>query len=402
MIARVPKPDRVAADGTFHPRSLWQPTIWVGCDLSAWLRLLARNRFRIYWMYLPIAVYVTVVAVFHSLLRSVQRLIYGRAVERTQIDEAPIFVIGHWRTGTTLLHELLALDERHAFPTTYECMEPNHFLLTENLFTRWLPFFAPSKRPMDNMKAGFSRPQEDEFALCMLGQPSPYLTVAFPEHGSRYDDYLDLESLSPRDRASWKETFGRFLKELTFKHKKRLILKSPTHSYRIKLLLEMFPNARFVHIVRNPYVVFPSTVNLWKSLYREFALGKPTSPRLEQQVLENFVRLYDKVEEGKSLVDFDRFYELRYEDLVRDPVGQMGAVYDHLGLGGFEELLPKLQKYVRDNKGYETNRYRLSEEDAAKVAENWGDVIRAYGYERPVEPGRPSLVTDPIQQSASI
>jgi omega-hydroxy-beta-dihydromenaquinone-9 sulfotransferase len=387
MIASAPHKDRSADEITFHPRPLWQPTIWVGCDLLAWLRLLARNRFRIYWAYVPIAAYVTVVAFFHTLLRGVQWLIYGRAVERTQIREAPIFIIGHWRTGTTLLHELLALDERHAFPTTYECMEPNHFLLTENLFTRWLPFFAPSRRPMDNMAAGFSRPQEDEFALCMLGLPSPYLSVAFPDQSAKFDEYLDLETLSPPALEAWKRTFSRFLTELTFKHKRRLILKSPTHSYRIKILLEMFPDARFIHIVRNPYVVYPSTVNLWKSLYRAFALVRPKSQGLKQRVLKNFVHLYHKIEEGKSLVDFDRFYELHYEDLVRDPVGQMGALYDHLGLGGFETLLPKLQKYLGDNRGYETNRYRLSEEDAAAITENWGEIIRAYGYERPVEGG---------------
>ena len=160
----------------------------------------------------------------------------------------------------------------------------------------------------------------------------------------------------------------------------------------------MFPDARFVHIVRNPYVVYPSTVNLWKSLYRAFALVQPTSQGLEHRVLRNFVHLYNKIEEGKSLVDFDRFYELHYEDLVRDPVGQMGALYDHLGLGEFEKLLPKLQKYLGDNRGYETNRYRLSEEDVAAVAENWGEIIRNYGYERPVDVARPNLVSDPIRR----
>lgn len=402
MIAQAHKTDRGAADSNFHPRPLWQPPIWVGCDFAGWLRLLAHNRLRIYWLYWPVAAYLTVVALFNSLGRGLQRLIYGRALKRTQIDQAPIFIIGHWRTGTTLLHEFLALDERHAYPTTYECMEPNHFLLTEHLFTRWLPFFSPASRPMDNMAAGFARPQEDEFALCMLGQSSPYLTVAFPNQPDKYEEYFDLEKLSPRALASWKRTFAQFLKELTYKHKKRLILKSPTHSYRIKVLLEMFPDARFIHIVRNPYVVYPSTLNLWKSLYRAFALERPTLQGLEKLVLKNFVHLYNKVEEGKALVDFDRFYELHYEDLVRDPVGQMGALYDHLGLGGFEHLLPKLEKYLADNRGYETNRYRLSEEDAAKVAENWGDVVRAYGYERPVDTSRPNLVTDPTPRPASI
>jgi omega-hydroxy-beta-dihydromenaquinone-9 sulfotransferase len=384
MIAAKAHSVRPPQDKALNQPPWWQPMIWAGCDFFAWMRLLARNRFQIHWSCLHVAIYVVFVSFVHTMLRGVQWVVYGRRMARTPI-KAPVFIIGHWRTGTTLLHELFALDERFAFPTTYECMEPNHFLLSENLFTRWLPFFAPTRRPMDNMAAGFNRPQEDEFALCMLGLPSPYLTIAFPNRPPQFDEYLDLEGLSPRALAKWKRGFLNFLQALTVRHDKRLILKSPTHSCRIKVLLEMFPDARFVHIVRDPYVVFPSTMNLWKSLYRTFALQRPTFAGLEERVLNNFVRLYDKIEEGKARVDFDRFYELRYEDLIRDPVGEMGMLYDHLGLGGFETLLPQLQKYLADTKGYETNRYQLSDEQAAKITARWGDVIRAYGYKPPAE-----------------
>jgi hypothetical protein len=369
-----------------NPPPWWQLMIWAGCDFFAWMRLLGRNRFRIHWSCWHVVAYVTIVSMGHTLLRGVQQLVYGRRLARTPIDQPPIFIIGHWRTGTTLLHEYLSLDERNVGPSTYECMEPNHFLLTEGLVKRWLPFFSLTVRPMDNMPAGFDRPQEDEFALCNLGLPSPYLTIAFPNHPPQFDEYLDLEGLSPRARATWKRKFLGFLKELTFKHKKRLVLKSPTHSCRIKTLLEMFPDARFVHIVRDPYVVFPSTVNLWNSLYLTFGLQRPNFKGLEEHVLETFVRVYDKIEEGKGLVDFNRFYELRYEDLVRDPVGQMADLYDHLGLGGFENVLPKLQARLAETAEYRTNRYQLSDDQRAAVTRRWGHVIDQYGYEPSAPP----------------
>src|SRR5262249_6045277 len=239
----------------------WAPRIWEGCDLFAWLRLLVRNRLAIHWSCWYIALVVTFVSFFHTLLRFAQRAWFGDRPERTPIREAPMFIIGHWRTGTTLLHEFLILDPRHTFPTTYECLEPNHFLLTEQFLTRSLPFLMPSRRPMDNMAAGWDRPQEDEFALCMMGQPSPYLTIAFPNRPPPCPEAMDLEGLPPRMLASWKRAFYRFLQALTYKDPRRLVLKSPTHSCRIKVLLELFPEARFVHIVRDPYVVFPSTVN---------------------------------------------------------------------------------------------------------------------------------------------
>src|SRR5207253_8457514 len=127
------------------------------------------------------------------------------------------FIIGHWRTGTTLLHEFLILDERHSYPTTYECLDPNHFLLTETLFTRLFRFMMPTSRPMDNMKAGFDRPQEDEFALCMLGQPSPYLHIAFPNNPPRFQKYLDFDGASANALHGWKRSFKQFLKQVTYK-----------------------------------------------------------------------------------------------------------------------------------------------------------------------------------------
>src|SRR2546421_389957 len=147
----------------------WQPRIWEGCDFFAWARLLVRNQFAIGWRYLYIALVVSLVSIFHTLLR-------------------------------------------------------------------WLP--------------GGAKPQEAEFALCMMGQPSPYLTIAFPNRPPQDQDAFSVERMSPRQRAAWKRAFVRFLKQLTSKDPRRLVLESPTHSCRIPVLLELFPDARFVHIVR--------------------------------------------------------------------------------------------------------------------------------------------------------
>src|SRR5262249_55588520 len=159
----------------------------------AWLKLLASNRFKVHWSCLYIAVTVTFVTFGHTLLRWLQEAIFGRRIRKTKIIQPPIFILGHWRSGTTLLHELLVLDPRHGYPNPSESLDPNPFLLPEPLITRYLRFLVPARRPMDNMKAGFDRPQEDEFALCMLGQPSPYLTIAFPNNPPQCQDFLDLE-----------------------------------------------------------------------------------------------------------------------------------------------------------------------------------------------------------------
>ncbi len=386
MTASPPDPPR---------KSEWAPHFWEGCEFFGWLRLLVQNRFAVDWPYVYVAVIVTFVSLCHSVLRQVQEILFGEQVANTPIPDDPIFIIGHWRTGTTLLHEYLILDERHNYPTTYECLDPNHFLLTEDFFRRWLRFLVPSRRPMDNMAAGWERPQEDEFALCMLGVPSPYLTIAFPNRPPQYSEYLDLEGLSPRALRQWKQAFVRFLRQVTYRNPRRLVLKSPPHSCRIPVLLEMFPNARFIHIVRDPYVVFPSTVNLWKSLYRAHGLQRPTFAGLEEYVFSTFLRLYDRLEAGRRLIPPGRYHELRYEDLVRDPVGQMRALYERLDLGGFENLLPRLKTYLEGTRGYETNRYELAPELREAITHRWGEVIDRYGYRRASpapghgEPGTP-------------
>ena len=354
--------------------------MWQGSDCSAWLRLLSRNRFAVHLAYLHIAVIVTFVSFCNTVLRVLQDFWFGPRIHQTPISQAPIFIVGHWRTGTTLLHELLILDKRHNCPNTYQCLAPNHFLLTEALFTRLFWFLVPEKRPMDNMTMGWDRPQEDEFALCMLGQPSPYLTIAFPNHPPQDQDALDLR-MSPIRRRRWMTAFCGFLSQLTYKDPRRLVLKSPTHSCRIPDLLAMFPEARFVHIVRDPYAVYPSTVNLWKSLYEKHGLQKPNFKGLEEHVLDTYVRLYERIEEGKKLIPNAQFVELRDEDLIEDPEREMERVYGQLGLDGFEDVRQPLRRYLAENAGYKTNRFRpLDPEVRAEITRRWKDVIERYGY----------------------
>jgi omega-hydroxy-beta-dihydromenaquinone-9 sulfotransferase len=360
----------------------WSAPLWIGCNLSSWTRLLIHNHFAVHWSRSHLAVFCTVQSLANSVMGFGQKILFDRRVAKTSIDDPPVFIVGHWRTGTTLLHELLVLDERHTGPTTYECLAPQHFLLTE----RCAPlgqFLLSAHRPQDNMDWSFQHPQEDEFMLCLQGLPSPYLTIAFPNRPPQYPEYFDLADLPPQALESWKETLSRFVQQVYFRRRKRVILKNPLHSCRIKVLLELFPEAKFIHIVRDPYVVYPSTIHLWKSVYRAHGLQRPTFTGLEEYVLSNFTHLYRKLEEGRRLVDPSRFYELCYEDLIRDPEGQLRRLYEHLELGGFEKYLPRLRQYFADHADYETNRHELTAQQRATIAERWGEVIDRYGYRRP-------------------
>jgi hypothetical protein len=142
----------------------------------------------------------------------------------------------------------------------------------------------------------------------------------------------------------------------------------------------MFPDAIFIHIVRDPYAVFPSTVNLWRTLYATHGLQIPTNEGIEETVLRTFVRMHEKLEEGRALLRQDQFYELTYEDLVKNPAEAMRAIYRHFGLGGFAACLPKLREHLAGLTGYQRNAYRLSDAQRDLVTRHWGDIIRQYGY----------------------
>ncbi len=358
----------------------WIPRFWNGMSMSGWFPLLARNRFQIGVRCMVMALINTCITPVNAAFWAVQALLFGRRIARTEIKDDPIFIVGHWRSGTTMLHELLVLDERHTYPDTYQCFAPNHFLVSSWFFRRMLRLLLPSRRPMDNMAAGWDRPQEDEFALCNMGIRSPYLTIAFPNRPPQDQEYFELKDVPPEELGRWKQALLWFLKCLTLNSPKRIVLKSPAHTFRLKTLTQLFPDARFIHIVRDPYVILPSTVNLWKRLYRDEGFQTPKYEGLEEHIFRTFSRMYRVFQRDRRLIEPSRFCEVRYEDLVADPIGQMRTIYDRLELGGFDEVLPALEKYVADQADYRTNRYEISSETRAEISRRWSAYIEQYGY----------------------
>ena len=171
-----------------------------------------------------------------------------------------------------------------------------------------------------------------------------------------------------------------FLKCLTLRNPKRIVLKSPPHTARVRVLLEMFPKAKFVHIVRDPYVIFPSTVNLWKRLYRDEGLQVPTCEGLEEHVYDSLVRMYDAFERDRELIGPGQFCEVRYEELVANPVEQMRRVYEELQLGGFDSAKPGIEDYLAGQKDYKPNRFQMAPELRAEITRRWAKYLERYGY----------------------
>ena len=358
----------------------YQSAIWTGADLFGLVRTLHRGGWRVHPARIPDCCIDLAFSVGNTSLRFLQTLVYGRQIARLTLPDDPIFVIGHWRTGTTLLHELLSLDSRHTAPTTYQCFAPNHFLLTERLLKRWTAFTLPANRPPDRVQMNWDAPQEDEFALCNLGVPSPYNTIAMPNGPLQNQEYLDLTNLSDKQVERWKTALARFVRQVLYRSPGRLILKSPTHTCRIPTLLQLFPKAKFIHIVRNPVVVFMSTMHLWKSLYVTQGFQHPTFEHLREQILETFLHMHFRLEQTRQRVPSDNFVNLRYEDLVADIPGTMQRVYESMSLGSFDEVRDDFHAYAAAKSDFQTNRYEFPPDLAHELSERWRPYYETYGY----------------------
>jgi hypothetical protein len=279
------------------------------------------------------------------------------------------------------MHELLVLDDQFASPSTYACFAPWHFLLTEKWMIKFGRHLLPDKRPMDNMRAGWALPQEDEFALMNLGAPTPYLRIMFPQREPPWMNFLDMRGIDDQDLAAWKGKLTWFIKALTLQHRRQLVLKSPPHTGRVAELLKIYPNAKFVHLVRDPRKLFASTIRLWQSLASVQGMqSENDQSRLESYVWECFHRMYTAFEADRIKIPAGRIIDVRYEDLVADPVATMSSVYASLELNGFEEIRPMIAARFAAERNYQANEHHIDPELEKTILSNWSDYAHRYGY----------------------
>ncbi len=361
----------------------WNPRMWDGVTIPAWLKILNAGRWRIAPTRFPMFCVVSGLALTNSFLAGLQKLTLGKKIRDAELVDAPIFIVGHWRSGTTLLHEYMMRDDRFACSDTYDCFAPAHLLVSGGLFRPWVKYLMPKKRPMDNMAVGLDRPQEDEFAICALGAPSPYREIAFPNNGRIDADYLTLRNLSDADRSRWLDALEYFLKVLTVGRGKRIILKSPPHTARVRAILERFPNAKFVHISRDPFALFPSTVNLWKKLAATHGLQSPKGgAALEEKVLSDFEAMYDAFFADVKLVPQGAFCEISYDELVAAPVATLERIYAELGIDDFDGRRDAFEAFAATQKKYQKNKFELAPEIKETIKRRWKAYFDRYAAEK--------------------
>ena len=226
----------------------------------------------------------------------------------------PLFILGLWRSGTTVLHELLAACTGWSTPRTWQCFHPSTCFQTG----------APAEqivveRPMDSGQIATHGPQEDEFALLLLGEPSAYRGFIDPRRLPECAELLRTEvaatAAAGEDLPRWRS----FLRGIAAAAPDtRLLIKSPNHTFRLAQLAGWYPRAQFVWIARHSGEVLASNMRMWQAMHAVHALWECPPGALQdwlqaatRQCSQVLARCLEEVPRERLLwVDFE---ELRVE-----------------------------------------------------------------------------------------
>ncbi len=366
--------------GPFLIRWLFTPLS--GIRFGTWLTLLARHGLAIPPQYWPRTLFTGAASLINSPLALYEAHRYRGCLAQVQI-RSPVFVLGHHRSGTTHLWNLLATNPRFVYPSVLEAVFPHNFLTMARLLHDMATRVIPSERPQDKVRFGPNAPIEEERAICAASLLSMQMGRHFPGARDRYRRYLTMAEASLNERRHWQQTLDHFARKLLVNHNQdaTLLFKSPDHTGKIGLLLELYPDARFVHIHRHPYRVFQSTRRMELRTQPLYAYQRQDPNELDEFILWRYRTMYDAFFNELPKIPSGQFTEVAYAALTRDPLGEVKRIYDTLGLPDFHAARPFLTAYLDRNTDYQTTAFpRLEQADRQRIATAWAPCFAAWGY----------------------
>jgi hypothetical protein len=260
----------------------------------------------------------------------------------------PIVIVGQGRTGTTILHELLAMDPATRVPLTWEVdrpvpppetatyeTDPRIAEVDETL--AGVDLVLPGFQQMHPM--GAQLPQE-----CVRITASDFRSMIFPTQ-YRVPSYAQW-LLHEADMAPAYRWHRMFLEHLQSKHPaRRWVLKSPGHVWCLGALLAEYPNALLVQTHRDPLRILASLSSLVARL-RTLASDDATIPGVaadfSEKILEGLDRSVIAREDGT--VPAERVVDVQFRSFMADPFATIHEIYEKLGL----ELQPEAEQKMRD------------------------------------------------------
>jgi len=318
-------------------------------------------------------------------IRFFEKAEFGRQVKDVHIQYPPIFIIGHWRSGTTYLHNLITQDQNFGYVTTLQAWAPEMFFSIRKIHGERVNKKQPIKRPQDNVSVSMNSPQEEEFALLNISPYSFYQGIFFEKNLLKHlRETVIFAEDSKEIKQAWVNAFTRILKKTCLScNGKRIVLKNPTNTARVKLLLEMFPDAKFIHIYRNPYVVYASMKHLFKSSWPELRLQDIDEEEADKNILKLYQEIMQKFFAEKNMIPATNLIEIKYEDFVGNELTGLRRIYEQFNSQDFEKAEGRFKTYLDSLSTYKTNKHVFDRETIEKVYESWKFSIDRWNYGLP-------------------
>lgn len=365
---------------TAHYFTLSHPLL--GSGLRNYLRLLANNFWRIDPRFSLKLIFSFVTMLVWSPLRWFESALLYSKIKKTEV-KAPIIILGHPRSGTTYLHYLLVADPKLAYTNTFEVFMPRIFYFFGKYIGKMMDPMMPKKRAMDNLSMGAYKPTMDEFALANLSQASWCHGFYFPKRISHYfTKYVSFSKAGKREREEYKKAHLYFAKKAQLKNPgKTLVIKSPATTCRIKELLEIFPDARFVHIYRHPGAVYLSTERLYEKIFPMFGFHKVGNKEIEDFIISSYKEYHDKWFAEKGLIPKGNLVEFPFEEFVKSPMPYLEECYSQWQLAIDSEAKLEIDKVIAQHQGYQKNKYpKVPAKIQDKITKEWASCYAAWGY----------------------
>ena len=356
--------------------------VLLGCRFDVWLRLLWQNRFKIRPRSIPQALFQTLVSLLFFPFALLERLIFAWPIRRQKVEQ-PIFILGHWRSGTTYLQNLLSRDPALGWFDPLGATAFNNCLLLGWLLRPVMGGLLPTARPMDNMKYGFDLPMEEVFAIADTSPLAVDTLLSFPGNYQYYLDAAFVDELPPARRREWQRVYRYILKKQCWRcGGRQMLMKTPDATMRAAELYRLYPDAKFIHIHRHPYQVVRSTINMFTKLIHKMCLQQEPAPEfIEKMIVQTSGRIFAKVMADLEKLPPSQVIEVSYADFEREPLEWTRRIYEHLGIDGWQEAAPRFQQYIDSQRGYQKNSFDLPPSLRAAIDKACAPYFARYGYQ---------------------
>ena len=310
-----------------------------------------------------------------SFFTKLERLLYRKKIANTDIQKDPIFIIGHWRSGTTFLHYLMSKDDQFGYLSCQQSFCPDIMFLLKPIVKFFTTFLIPGKRPMDDMEISTNAPQEEEFALTNTNNCGAYLWWYFPSKMRYYfDKYVLLKK--KEDQVVFENTLYSLVKKMTLLFKgKQLLLKNPANTARIASILKIFPNAKFIYLHRDPYEVYHSTVKLHRKLIDVMGMEAISTLDISRNVIDFYPELIEKYNNEKTIIPKGQLMEVSYEKMIEDPMLIIKNIYQTLGVQFSFEVETNMRMYLKTQEQYTKDEYDENPFLKRNLYESWNKVL---------------------------